>query len=96
MHQGQEAEAAIHFWTTFAGWRHDAAVCPVLRGVNQLNGCLCSAAVDVRDVVHRQSTVQAALADRAAVLLLNPQGVDDGWVALNAAGEITPVLRITQ
>lgn len=96
MHQHQEAQAAIHLRTTFTGWSHDTAVGPLLRCVDQLDGRLCPAAVDVGDVVHRQSTVQAALADRAAVLLLNPQGVDDGWVALNAAGEITPVLRITQ
>jgi hypothetical protein len=96
VHESQEAEAAIYLWTTFTGWRHDTAVGPLLRCVNKLDGRLCPAAVDVRDVVHRQSTVQAALADRAAVLLFNPQGVDDGWVALNAAGEITPVLRITQ
>lgn len=96
VHQRQEAEAAIHLRTTFTGWCHDTAVGPLLRCVSQLDGLLCPAAVDIGDVVHRQATVQAALTDRAAVLLFNPQGFDDGGVALNAASEITPVLRITQ
>ena len=96
VHQRKESQAAINLRTTFAGRRHDTAVGPVLRGVYQFDGGFSPAAVDVRDMVHRQTTVQAALADRAAVLLLNPQGVDDGWVALDAASEISPMLCIAE
>ena len=43
-----------------------------------------------------QSTLQAALTDRAAVLLPLPQRLDDRWVSLDAASEIAPVLRIAE
>lgn len=54
------------------------------------------AAMDVGHVVYGEASLQAALTDRAAVILLGPEGFDDRWIPLDPASEITPVLGITQ
>jgi len=54
------------------------------------------AAMDVGHVVHGEASLQAALTDRAAVILLGAEGFDDSWTPLDPAGEVTPVFCITQ
>lgn len=54
------------------------------------------AAMDVGHVVYGEASLQAALTDWTAVILLQPEGFDDRWIPLDPASEITPVLGITQ
>ena len=96
VHQSKEAQASSLLRATFAWWCHHVAVSATSSRLVYEDRLLGRTAMDVGHVVHGEPTLQAALTDRAAVILLGPEGFDDRWIPLDPAGEITPVFGITQ